>query len=130
MNKTPSGKPGAVQLQKVAWESLLRKLEVFVLVFVGLLLAIPARAEISPSRQEELLYFLKHDCGSCHGLTRSGGLGSPLLPETLADRSDEDLTEIIMEGLPGTPMPPWKALLSREEAHWLVRAIKENKWEK
>ena len=95
-----------------------------------LLLATPANAEIGTERQTELLYFLKHDCGSCHGLTRSGGLGSPLLPEVLADRDDDDLTEIIMEGLPGTPMPPWKELLSEEEARWLVRAIKENKWEK
>ncbi|MBC8445153.1 MAG: cytochrome c [Rhodospirillaceae bacterium] len=95
-----------------------------------LLLGAPAWAEIAIERQAELLYFLKHDCGSCHGLTRSGGLGSPLLPEVLADRSDEDLTEIIMEGLPGTPMPPWKELLTEDEARWLVRAIKENKWQK
>ncbi len=90
----------------------------------------PAAAAVGVERQAELLYFLKHDCGSCHGLTRSGGLGSPLLPEALAGRSDDDLTEVIMEGLPGTPMPPWKALLTEEEARWLVRAIKENKWQK
>ena len=100
------------------------------LLFVLLLLAAPARAGISAERQVELLYFLKHDCGSCHGLTRSGGLGSPLLPETMATRSDDDLTQIIMEGLPGPPMPPWKELLSEEEARWLVRGIKENKWKK
>ncbi len=100
------------------------------LLLILISLAVPAGAEIDASRQAELLYFLKHDCGSCHGLTRSGGLGSPLLPEVLADRSDDELTEIIMEGLPGTPMPPWKALLSEEEARWLVRAIKENKWQK
>jgi cytochrome c55X len=105
-------------------------LAVFGLVSFVLMSAIPASAEIDIPRQKELLYFLKHDCGSCHGLTRSGGLGSPLLPEVMADRSDDELTEIIMEGLPGTPMPPWKALLSEEEARWLVRAIKENKWQK
>ena len=106
------------------------KPEGVLLLFVLLLLAAPARAEIAPERQVELLYFLKHDCGSCHGLTRSGGLGSALLPETMAGRSDDELTEIIMEGLPGTPMPPWKELLSEEEARWLVHAIKENKWQK
>lgn len=100
------------------------------LLLAMLLLAAPAGAEISAERQTELLYFLKHDCGSCHGLTRSGGLGSPLLPETLAGRSDDDLTEVIMEGLPGTPMPPWKELLTEEEARWLIRAIRENKWQK
>lgn len=99
-------------------------------VLVFLALSTPAGAAIGVERQAELLYFLKHDCGSCHGLTRSGGLGSPLLPEVLAERSDDDLTEVIMEGLPGTPMPPWKDLLTEEEARWLVRAIKENKWQK
>ena len=108
----------------------LRKPEGFFWLVASVLLATPVHAEIDTERQTELLYFLKHDCGSCHGLTRSGGLGSPLLPEVLADRDDDDLTEIIMEGLPGTPMPPWKELLSEEEARWLVRAIKENKWGK
>ena len=106
------------------------KPEGLLFLLVLLLVAVPARAGVAPERQAELLYFLKHDCGSCHGLTRSGGLGSPLLPESLAERSDDELTEIIMEGMPGTPMPPWKALLSEEEARWLVDAIKENKWKK
>lgn len=107
-----------------------RKPEGLLLLLVFALLATPAEAVIDAARQTELLYFLKHDCGSCHGLTRSGGLGSPLLPEVLADRDDDDLTEIILEGLEGTPMPPWKELLTEEEARWLVRAIKENKWNK
>jgi len=38
--------------------------------------------EISAERQTELLYLLKQDCGSCHGMTLQGGLGSSLLPET------------------------------------------------
>lgn len=110
--------------------------EGILLLFALFVLAAPAPlqartpAGISPQRQVELLYFLKHDCGSCHGLTRSGGLGSPLLPENMAGRGDDELTEIIMQGVPGTPMPPWKELLSEPEARWLVRAIKENKWKK
>ncbi len=100
-------------------------------VLIVLLLAAvatPARADILPERQTELLYFLKHDCGSCHGLTRKGGLGSPLLAATLAGRDDDELTGIIMNGIPDTPMPPWRELFSRQEAGWMVRAIKENKW--
>lgn len=96
-------------------------------VVAAVVLAGPAYADISDQRQTGLLYFLKHDCGSCHGLTRKGGLGSPLLPESVAGRSDEELTEIILDGLPGTPMPPWRALLTEEEAGWLVRAIREGK---
>lgn len=119
-----------MKMRILTWDVLFRKPEWFFIMLVILSLAVPARADIDVPRQAELLYFLKHDCGSCHGLTRSGGLGSPLLPEALAERSDEDLVEIILEGLPGTPMPPWKALLTEEEALWLVHAIKENKWKK
>ena len=43
-----------------------------------------AAIEPPPARQAELLHLLRHDCGSCHGLTLKGGLGPPLLPATLA----------------------------------------------
>ncbi len=102
--------------------------EAAVLLVLLFALAAPAQAEILPERQTELLYFLKHDCGSCHGLTRKGGLGSPLLPAALAKRSDAELTEIIMDGVPDTPMPPWRELFSRQEAGWMVRAIKNGRW--
>jgi hypothetical protein len=29
-----------------------------------------------------------------------------------------------MQGLPGTPMPPWRFLLKEQEAAFLVRAMK------
>lgn len=79
---------------------------------------------VSASRQKELLYLLQQDCGSCHGLTLKGGLGSALLPANLADKPDDALVEIIMQGLPGTPMPPWRFLLKEQEAAFLVRAMK------
>ncbi len=79
----------------------------------------------SPERQAELLHRLRHDCGSCHGLTMKGGLGPPLLPRALAGRAEEDLVEIILEGVATTPMPPWKSELSEEEARWLVRRLRE-----
>lgn len=85
-----------------------------------------ARADgpLTPERQSDLLHLLEHDCGSCHGLTMKGGLGPPLLPEALAGRSDADLAAVILEGVPGTPMPPWQPELRPEEAEWLVRQLK------
>jgi len=103
--------------------------DVAVLVLLlAMVAAAPVKADVLPERQDELLYFLKHDCGSCHGLTRKGGLGSSLLPEALAGRSDSELTDIIMDGVPDTPMPPWRSLFNRQEAGWMVRALKEGKW--
>lgn len=86
-----------------------------------------ARADgsLTAERQADLLHLLKHDCGSCHGLTMKGGLGPPLLPEALAARADADLAAVILEGVPGTPMPPWQSELRPEEADWMVRRLKE-----
>jgi len=34
------------------------------------------------------------------------------------------LVETILAGRPGTPMPPWSAFMTREEARWLVDNLK------
>lgn len=78
-----------------------------------------------PERQAELLHRLKHDCGSCHGMTLKGGLGPPLLPEALAGKDEEGLTAIVLHGVPGTPMPPWDVEISAAEAAWLVSRLKQ-----
>lgn len=77
-------------------------------------------AELSPERQQALRHLLLQDCGSCHGLTLQGGLGPALTRSALAGRSPESLLEVILNGRPGTPMPPWKPFLSETEAAWLV----------
>ena len=74
-------------------------------------------------RQAELLYLLKHDCGSCHGMTRKGGLGPPLLPENLNEKPQLMLVNTVLYGRPGTPMPPWLGELSEQDARWLVEAM-------
>ncbi|HJP20598.1 MAG: cytochrome c [Alphaproteobacteria bacterium] len=86
-----------------------------------------ADSAISQPRQSELDNLFEQDCGSCHGLTRRGGLGSPLLPEALADKSDEVLVEIILDGLPGTAMPPWRPFLTVAEASYIVGLMRKPK---
>ncbi|KAF0222365.1 MAG: hypothetical protein FD176_2687 [Rhodospirillaceae bacterium] len=81
-------------------------------------------AEPSPERQKQLGNLLVQDCGSCHGMTMKGGLGSPLLPALMRDLGDEALVATILDGRPGTPMPPWKLILSEADARWLVRRLK------
>jgi cytochrome c55X len=94
-------------------------------LLAGLLAAGSVSAAPSEARQDELVYRLRQDCGSCHGMTLKGGLGPPLLPAAMAGKPDEALVEVILNGLPGTPMPPWDIEISREEAAWLVRRMKE-----
>lgn len=74
----------------------------------------------APERQAALTHMLIQDCGSCHGLTLKGGLGPPLLPASLADKPAAGLAATIYGGRPGTPMPPFRGLLSEAEAAWLV----------
>jgi len=88
--------------------------------------AAPATAGEPPSaRQKELRHLLEHDCGSCHGLTRKGGLGSALTPDTIADLPDETLVAIILDGIPGKPMPPWRGEITEGEALWLVHVLRK-----
>jgi cytochrome c55X len=83
--------------------------------------------ELAPARQSALVHLLRHDCGSCHGLTFKGGLGPPLLPETLRDKDREGLVVTVLEGRPGTPMPPWKHELAEAEARFLVELLAEGR---
>jgi len=89
-----------------------------------LLVAFAAGAEIPSQRKTQLQHLLQHDCGSCHGLRLTGGLGPPLTPPSLAHKSAPALAETIRHGRPGTPMPPWSAFVSEEEARWLVDLMK------
>lgn len=86
--------------------------------------AFTAPSDLTDKRQGELLYMLDQDCGSCHGLTLKGGLGPALKPDRLTDRSAADLAEVILDGIPGTPMPPWRPLISEQEALWLAQVLK------
>ncbi|MEN8213815.1 MAG: c-type cytochrome [Pseudomonadota bacterium] len=81
--------------------------------------------EILESRREEMLYILKHDCGSCHGMTLQGGLGPSLKPDALEKLSQEQVAVTINHGRPGTPMPPWKPFFSEQEALWLAQQLKQ-----
>jgi cytochrome c55X len=74
----------------------------------------------SPERQAELRNLLLQDCGSCHGMRLTGGLGPALTPQALQGKSRDLLIATVSEGRPGTPMPPWKPLLSAADIAWLV----------
>lgn len=85
--------------------------------------SIALAADIPVARQGELLHLLKHDCGSCHGLTLRGGLGPALTPEAMRDKPPGAMAATIRYGRPGTPMPPWGNQLTSAEIQWLVENL-------
>lgn len=95
---------------------------------IGLLFSISTIANaISSDRQLELKNFLEQDCGSCHGMTLQGGLGTPLTPQALLDRSNDYLKTIILYGKSTTAMPAWKSLLTEQEVDFIIQMLRQGK---
>jgi cytochrome c55X len=96
--------------------------------FAATLLMLPILSAASAeapdaARQAELVRLVRQDCGSCHGMRLTGGLGSPLTAGALRDKPTESLVATVIHGRPGTAMPPWQALLSETEAAWIVSQL-------
>ncbi len=107
------------------WSRLIRRVhEVLEALCLVVLVALPVAADIAPGRATELEHMVLQDCGSCHGLTRKGGLGRPLTTAALAHADREGLALIILDGVPGTAMPPWRPLLTEAEALWIADYLK------
>ena len=84
----------------------------------------PQIARPDASRQHALLQLLHRDCGACHGMRLTGGLGPALTPEALRGTSDDALVATILDGRPGTAMPPWRRFLSDADAAWLTERLR------
>lgn len=80
----------------------------------------------APARQQQLLRMLEQDCGSCHGLRMTGGLGPDLRPARMREIPRDSLAATIYLGRPGTPMPPWRSMISAEEADWLAGRLRQD----
>ena len=92
------------------------------MLLTGLLVPLFASAADEPdtARKQQLVRMVRQDCGSCHGMHLTGGLGPALTREALAGRSLDSVTSAIFDGRPGTPMPPWSAMVSEDEARWIA----------
>ncbi|MBC7216019.1 MAG: cytochrome c [Burkholderiaceae bacterium] len=86
-----------------------------------------ASAQTAPdaARSRELVRMVRQDCGSCHGMRLTGGLGPALTREAMAERPLDSLVAVIVHGRPGTPMPPWQAMLSEPEARWIALQLQQ-----
>lgn len=87
-------------------------------------LSTPVPSPVSAERAAELRHLLIQDCGSCHGLTLAGGLGPALQPGNLESKPVEFLAYTILNGRPGTAMPPWAIFFTESEGLWLARELK------
>lgn len=94
------------------------------LLILGLTaVALPASASPDALRQRELVRMVRQDCGSCHGMALTGGLGPALTRAALADKPLESLAAVIEHGRPGTPMPPWRSMLREGESRWIAERL-------
>ena len=53
-------------------------------------------------------------------MTLNGGLGPAIGAKRMRGGSPESIASVILDGVPGTPMPPWRPLLSEKEALWIA----------
>ena len=85
--------------------------------------AAPELGQPSSSRQQELVHVVRQDCGSCHGMKLTGGLGSPLTPERMRELPIDTLVATILHGRPGTPIPGWQTMLNESDARWIASQL-------
>lgn len=86
--------------------------------------AAQAQDVVTAQRQQALVHMVRQDCGACHGMQLTGGLGPPLTPQALNDRTIEAIVATTLHGRPGTPMPPWKSMLSDADALWIAQQLR------
>ena len=71
------------------------------------------------ARQAQLEHLLVQDCGSCHGLRMTGGLGPALTRDAIADKPRDALIATVTHGRPGTAMP------DDQDIAWLVDLLRK-----
>ena len=113
-NERPSGLPARRQPRLVAGPR------------ADVRLSLPGLADEHPDarRQAQLRHLLLQDCGSCHGLRLTGGLGPALTPRpcaaSRANRWSPPCSWAVRK-----PRCPWAGLLSEDDAGWLVDRLIE-----
>lgn len=71
---------------------------------------------------------VREDCGACHGLRLTGGLGPAITATALSARDVGALAATIEYGRPGTAMPPFGPLFSDSEIRAIARGLKSGRY--
>ena len=97
---------------------------ILMLVVVGILVLSSCGQSQSPAIDASALY--EANCVSCHGANRQGvsGLGPTLTPQSLAELSDTEIGDTILNGRLGTAMTGFKGRLNQEEIDALIQLSK------
>ena len=90
----------------------------------ALLAAGAAQAKVTPEPLRAWVQTGRGDWGACRGFHHPGGLGPPLTPQALADRTIASIVATTLHGRPGTPMPGWKSMLSESDALWIAERLR------
>jgi len=64
------------------------------------------------------------ECQGCHGPIHQGGVGADIRPKALSKKDDATLVGKILNGVPSTSMPAWKAKFSKADAEGMVKWLK------
>jgi cytochrome c55X len=105
---------------------MLRRSRINLVLAAGILVSGPLQAlaqPISDERAKQLERLVHQDCGSCHGMTLKGGLGPDLRAQRLKGMDAETIARIVLDGVPNTAMPPWRPLLTEDEALWIANYL-------
>ena len=82
-----------------------------------------ASVKLTDPHALQLVRMVRQDCGSCHGMKLTGGLGPPLTPAALFNMSLDSLVATIYHGRAGIFMFGWKAMISEADVRWIAEQL-------
>ncbi|MDU8927188.1 cytochrome c [Alisedimentitalea sp. MJ-SS2] len=121
----PPSTVGASSWRPLSWWAA----AAFLTLILSLAPFLPVSAMADQPDAKALQRLVHQDCGSCHGLRLKGGLGPDLRVESIEHYDVEGLRMVILDGIEGTAMPPWRPLMSEEEATWIANYLLKGDYE-
>jgi nitrite reductase (NO-forming)/hydroxylamine reductase len=70
------------------------------------------------------------ECQGCHGPNHEGGVGADLRPDKIAKKNAYTLVQTILNGRPGTAMPPFSEKMNKADAQKMVDYLQHFKGKK